>query len=171
MSVKKVSSSKEVITSSEIQVLYEQLYTFLMEFLWEFPVVQTLANLEIAIFKRFPDKEEIQKYLRELKSDISSTYNELAEDDEVEFKETFEELEQAVEDFDAENTGVELYSVEEFIADDDVEATSDIEIPEEDTKTKFKIGDIKKTTKEERELQEEAMRTLSNPFENNEEET
>jgi len=167
MSVKKVSSSKEVITSSEIQVLYEQLYTFLMDFLWEFPVVQTLANLEIAIFKRFPDKEEIQKYLRELKSDISSTYNELAEDDEVEFKETFEELEQAVEDFDPENTGVELYSVNEFI-DEDVEAASEIEMPEEDNRKKFKVGNIKKTTKEERELQEEATNTLSNPFEREE---
>ena len=160
--------SKDLVTSSDLQVKYEHLYSFLMEYLWEFTTVQALADLEIAVFQRFPDKEEMLKCLRELKVKISSTYNELAEDEE-EFKETFEDLEQAIEDYDPENTGCELYAVEEFIDNTpDVTASDDMNIPE--GKRKFEFGEIRKITKEERELQEEAAHTLSNPFENNKEE-
>lgn len=159
--------SKQVITSSDIQVKYEQLYEFLMDFLWEFNTVQALANLEIAIFKRFPDRDEMLKCLRNLKSNISYTYNELAADDLDEFKTTFEDLEDAIENY--EEPGYELYGVEELIDDpDDVAATDEIESVEPD-KRKFKFGEIRHTTPEERELQEEAMNTLSNPFETGEE--
>lgn len=158
--------SNTVITSSDLQVKYERLYKFLMGFLWEFSVVQDLANLEISIFKRFPDKDEMLKCLKELDFDISHTYNELAEDDDTEFKDAFEDLQAAIEEF--ENPGCELYSVEEVVDDpDDVAASEDLESPIE--KRKFEIGDIKKTTAEEKALQEEAMNTLSNPFEEGEE--
>ena len=159
--------NKELITSSDIQVAYEHLYKFLMEFLWEFPVVQSLANLEIAIFKRFPDKEEMIDRLRELKHNVSQTYNELSREDDTEFEEAVDDLEKAIEDYDEEKTGCELYSVEEVIdTPKDIAASDDMNMP--DGKRKFKIGNIKKTTKEERELQEEAARTLENPFENEE---
>ena len=59
--------SNTVITSSDIQVRYEKLYKFLMEYLWEFSVVQEIADLELAIFKRFPDKAEMQRCLNKLK--------------------------------------------------------------------------------------------------------
>ena len=158
--------SKQVITSSDIQVKYEQLYEFLMDFLWEFTTVQALANLEIAIFKRFPDRDEMLKCLRNLKSTVAYTYNELAADDLDEFKETFEDLEDAIENY--EEPGYELYGVEELIDDpDDVEAADEIERFESD-KRKFKFGEIRHTTPEERELQEEAMNTLSNPFDEEE---
>ena len=154
---------KQVITSSDIQVRYEQLYEFLMEYLWEFSTVQALANLEIAIFKRFPDKDEMARCLRDLKHDISYTYNELAnEDEEEDFKEAVENLEEAIENF--EDPGCELYCVEEVLDDySDIDASDDIESNID--RRKFKIGDIRHTTREERELQEEAMNTLSNPFE------
>lgn len=161
--------SEQVITSSDIQVKYEQLYEFLMDFLWEFTTVQALANLEIAIFKRFPDKDEMLRCLANLKRSIIYTANELAEDDEIEFKEAIEDLEDAINNY--KDAGCELYSVEELIDDpDDVMSADDMYAPESETdKRKFKFGDIRHTTKEERELQEEAMNTLSNPFEINEE--
>ena len=168
MTVTKITSSNTMITSSDIQVKYEQLYQFLMDFLWEFQVVQAIANLELAIFKRFPDKNEMLSTLSELKRSISETYNELDQDDESEFKEAFEDLETAINEFDDEKAGCELYGVEVVIDDPDdvVDADSDINSPETDVeKRKFRIGDIQKTTKEERELQEEAARTLENPFE------
>ena len=157
--------SKEVITSSDIQVCYEHLYTFLMNYLWEFPVVQSLANLEIAIFKRFPSKDEMENCLRDLKLNISYTYNELANDDEPEFKEAFEELEEVIENFDDEKAGCELYSVEEVIdsPDDVVDASEDIDFDKKPGKRKFKFGNI--ISPEEKALQEEAANTLSNPFE------
>lgn len=156
--------SNTVITSSDIQVKYEKLYKFLMQFLWEFKVVQDLANLELAVFKRFPDKDEMMNCLRILKTSISYTYNEMAEDDDEDFKLAVEGLEEAIENY--EDPGCELYSVEEVIdSPDDVVATDDITAPDtEGEKHKFKMGDIIKTTKEERELQEEAANTLSNPF-------
>ena len=158
--------SNTVITSSDLQVKYEKLYKFLMNYLWEFQTVQALANLELAIFKRFPDKDEMLRCLSELKLAISATYDELAEADEEKFKETFEALESAVEDF--EDPGCKLYQVEEVVSDPtDISAAEDVESPIE--RRKFRIGDIKKVTKEERELQEEAANTLSNPFEEGEE--
>ena len=167
MSVKKITSSDELVTSADIQVKYEHLYKFLMDFLWEFRVVQTLANLEIAIFKRFPDKDEMLKYLLELKKDIANTYNELAEDDETEFKDAVEELEDAINAYDAEKAGCELYAVEEVLPNpEEILGADDMDASED--RRKFKFGNIKKTTKEERELQEEAARTLQNPFENGE---
>ena len=159
--------SKSVITSSDIQAKYEKLYTFLMGFLWEFKTVQALANLELAIFKRFPDKEEMLKTFRNFKNEVVYTYKQLSEEDQNEFEEAADALGQAIEDY--EDTGCELYGVEEYVASpEDVAASEDIDAPEE--KRKFEIGDIKKTTAEERALQEEAANTLSNPFANNEEE-
>lgn len=158
--------AKTIITSADLQVKYEHLYKFLMQFLWEFSVVQDLANLELAIFKRFPDKDEMQNCLRVLKRSISATYTEMEADDDSEFKDTVEDLEKSIEDY--EDPGCELYSVEEVIDDPtDVAASSDLDAPE--GKHKFKFGDIKKTTKEERELQEEAANTLQNPFANRQE--
>ena len=166
MAVTKKVKEESIITSSDIQVKYEQLYQFLMDFLWEFRVVQSIANLEIAIFKRFPDKDEMLRCLRELKLEISYTYNELEKDDEVEFKEAVDDLEDAINNYD--EPGCELYSVEEVIDDPDdvVDATEEIESPIE--KRKFEFGEIRKTTPEERALQEEAMNTLTNPFESEE---
>ena len=160
--------SKQVITSSDIQVKYEQLYEFLMEFLWEFTTVQALADLEIAIFKRFPDKDEMIRCLRKLKSEISYTYNEMAADDLEDFKEAFEDLEETIEDY--EESSCELYSVEELIDDpDDIGSADGIDMPDFGSgKRKFKFGEIRHTTPEERALQEEAMNTLSNPFESEE---
>ena len=159
--------SKTVVTSSDIQVKYEQLYKFLMDFLWEFTVVQSIAYLELAIFKRFPDKDEMLQRLNDLKRSISYTYNELERDDEVDFKKAVEDLEQAINDY--EDPGCELYRVEEVVdSPEDIAASDDLNAPV--GKRKFKIGNIKKTTKEERELQEEAANTLANPFENTEEE-
>ena len=169
MSVKKITPDEGLITSSDIQIAYEHLYKFLMDFLWEFRVVQAIANLEIAIFQRFPNKEEMQKCMRDLKLEIMQTYNELAEDDEAEFKDAVEELEQLIEGYDEEKTGCELYAVEEVVdVPKPVSSSEDIDMP--GGKQKFKIGNIKKTTKEERELQEEAANTLSNPFEEESEE-
>ena len=82
--------SNTVITSSDIQVRYEKLYKFLMEYLWEFSVVQEIADLELAIFKRFPDKDEMQRCLNKLKLSISQTYKELSEDDQTDFEDAVE---------------------------------------------------------------------------------
>lgn len=156
--------SNTVITSSDIQAKYEKLYEFLMKYLWEFAVVQDIANLEIAIFKRFPDKDEMDHALQSLKRDVHQTYSELSKADMPEFQEAVEDLEQTIQDFD--NPGCELYSVEEYISDADaiVASNEDTELASSG-KQKFEFGEITKTTAEEKALQEEAAKTLENPFE------
>ena len=155
-----------IITSSDIQVQYEQLYGYLMDYLWEFKVVQAIAYLELAIFKKFPDKDEMLRCVRNLRQEISYTYNELNADDKPEFKDAFDRLEDLIENY--EDEGCELYAVQEVIDDPtDVAASDEINLKSE--KRPFRIGNITKRTKEERELQEEAANTLSNPFADNEE--
>ena len=160
---------KTLVTSADLQVKYEHLYKYLMNFLWEFSVVQSIARLEMAIFKRFPEKDEMRNCLAALKKDIVYTYNELDADDDPEFKEAMEDLENAIDEYDEESTGCELPAVEEVISDPrDVNASDDMTLP--NGKRKFKFGEIRKITKEERELMEEAAHTLNNPFENKNEE-
>ena len=68
---------------------------------------------------------------------------------ETEFKEAVEDLEDAITNY--EDPGCELYSVEEVIDDPkDIAASDDMTMP--NGKRKFKFGEIKKTTKEEREM-------------------
>ena len=147
------------VTSSDIQIKYRKLYKFLMKFLWEYKVVESLANLEMAIYRTFPDKAEMQRYLLELQKGIKDTYNELS-DDEPEFEHAYSELEQSIDDYDPDNALVDLHSV--VIPDEEV---SEIE----ETKEVFHAGDITKTAADDavndavEENEEEDK--LRNPFE------
>ena len=136
------SSKKEVITSQDIQNSYINLYYFMMDYLWDLKVVKELADLEIAIYKRFPDKDEMSNCLHKLRYDIQNTYNELADDGEGDFKKYYEALDSAIEDFDP-NSGYEIYTVSsvlepEEILEEDESGETDIE-PE---KKKIDIKDI-----------------------------
>ena len=134
------SSKKEVITSQHIQNRYIDLYLFMMDYLWDLKVVKELANLEIAIYKRFPDKDEMSNCLHKLRYDIQATYNELAEDGEEDFKKYYEALDEAIEDFDA-NTGYEIYMVASVL--DPEEILEEAESEKEDIEPEKKKIDIK----------------------------
>ena len=134
------SSKKEVITSQDIQNRYIDLYLFMMDYLWDLKVVKELANLEIAIYKRFPDKDEMSNCLHKLRYDIQATYNELAEDGEEDFKKYYEALDEAIEDFDA-NTGYEIYMVASVL--DPEEILDEAESEKEDIEPEKKKIDIK----------------------------
>lgn len=159
---------ENVITSSDIQVKYQKLYNFLMQYLWEFNVVEDLANLEIACYQRFPDQDEMLKCLKKLNNRIKSTYSELSEDDEPEFEAAYDALESAIENYDSENASVDV-----FVASPPVEAMELLDAPED--KKKFKIGDIEKkdeskeTEDESEENEPESKDRIVNPFEEEEE--
>lgn len=159
--------SNDIITSKDIQNRYQKLYTFMMQYLWEYRVVESLANLEIACYRAFPDKDDMVKYLAELRRSISETYSELSEDDQPEFKDTFERFASAIEDYDSDNAEVELYAV-----------SMPVELPGADNSAKkvFRIGDIELSNPdededaeedvgEESEQLEESEDKLANPFE------
>ena len=137
----KIESSKEVITSQDIQNRYIDLYLFMMNYLWDLRVVKELANLELAIYKRFPDKDEMSNCLHKLRYDIQATYNELAEDGEEDFKKYYEALDEAIEDFDA-NTGYEIYMVASALNPEEILEEGEVEESIEPEKKKINIKDI-----------------------------
>jgi curved DNA-binding protein CbpA len=126
----------------------------MMDYLWDFKVVESLANLEIACYKAFPDKPEMLKALKSLRTGINATFTELKEDDELEFEDTFNALDQIINEYDPETAGAELYQVAE-----------PIDVPQVDdnpTKEVFHAGDIsKRSAKEDTDEKED----LFNPFE------
>ena len=151
------------VTSKDIQARYIKLYKFLMQYLWEYPTVEALANLELECYKTFPNKDAMLKYLRDLEHKINSTYNELTEDDLPEFKETFEGFKKLIENYDPENAEAELYAV-----------SQPVELPESEEEDEvYKFGNIEKIESEEAESAEEVEEPeederISNPFEEEE---
>jgi hypothetical protein len=159
--------SKDNVTSLDIQNKYQKLYKFLMKFLWDYQTVEALANLEIECYKSFPDKDEMQKYLEDLKYRIKNTYNELTEDDEPEFEKTFKMLEKTIDDYDPETAQVAIYNTVP------VENTEEIKVNKK--KEVFRFGDIEKSESEETEDESEESRLeskekITNPFEEDEDE-
>lgn len=158
-------SDDQITTSVDIQNKYQKLYVFLMEYLWDYKVVEALANLEISCYKTFPDKDEMLKYLNELRRGIQATYNELSEDDEPEFEKAYTALEDAINSYVPETALVELYSVADPLVLSDIE---------KDTKEVFKAGDIQLHQKSENDeieendevIEEDEQSTeIVNPFE------
>lgn len=157
------------VTSKDIQTKYVKLYKFLMQYLWEYPTVEALANLELECYKTFPDKDKMLKYLRELEHKINSTYNELSEDDLPEFKDTFDSIKKLIEDYDSETAKEELYSVSEPV---ELPSSDDEDNSDREDRV-YKFGSIEKIDSEEDESAEEAENSeepveedkLANPFE------
>lgn len=56
-----------MINTSELQQAYIDLYVQLMRYIWDYSSVQILARLEIATYKRFPDVDEVRRYLNLLR--------------------------------------------------------------------------------------------------------
>ena len=143
----------EIITSSDIQVAYTKLYACMMNYLWDFNTVKNLANLEIAIYKRFPDKEEMEKYINLLEHDIDDTFNNPEYSDSEDFKKRFNVLKDYIENYD--DTGYDIYTVESRLDLDAIKGEAE-EVDSEEAnifdegvvesgeskKKKFKIGKI-----------------------------
>jgi hypothetical protein len=158
--------TKSIVSSVDIQNAYQKLYVYLMDYLWDYKVVEALANLEITCYKTFPDKDEMLKYLNELRKGIQATYNELSKDDEPDFEKAYTRLSNAIDNYDPESALVEIYSVTEPI-EIDTEIT-------DDTKDVFKVGDIVKrevdesedvSTEDEETPEESNENKITNPFE------
>lgn len=99
MSLKITSTKSEIINSQDIQNKYMDFYSYMMQYLWNLKVVQNLANLEISIFQRFPDKEEMEKALNALEVEIKDTFNDEENPESKEFKEAFETLKEYIEEY------------------------------------------------------------------------
>ena len=151
------------ITSTDIQNRYQKLYTYLMDFLWDFDVFEKIADLEISIYDTFPDKDNMLKCLKELQYEIKDTYEDLAENDDPGFEDAFKALQKSIDDYVPDNALVELYSVEQPVALPD-------DTDEEDTEV-FRMGNIQHRHLDENDVDEENDEVieepdrLANPFE------
>lgn len=56
-----------MVNSADLQNAYVKLYACLRNYIWDFRVVQLIANLEVAVYTRIPDLVEVRRYLDSLK--------------------------------------------------------------------------------------------------------
>jgi len=81
--------------SAEIQTTYNKFYTYMRNYIWDFKTVDLLADLEIEIYKRFPNIDDAKRTLEKLKSKIDKT---LREDED--FQKSYEKLFSTISDTD-----------------------------------------------------------------------
>lgn len=94
------------------------------KYIWSMKIVQILANLEVAVYKAFPDVEEVQKYYDALYRDIK--YDLPKDEDTEDFYKAFTEFEDTLEG--ADTIYDEIYTVSEvLINEDNKESTEESE--------------------------------------------
>lgn len=76
-----------MISLQDLKRNYVKFYTEVKNYIWPFDAVKDLAELEVAIFDRFPDMHNVRNLFNRFRSDI---YNEIYE---------YEELKEAVDKF------------------------------------------------------------------------
>lgn len=78
-----------MITAKNLQNLYVKLYRTLREYVWPYKHVCEIANLELAVYKAFPDLDEVRAQLSRLKS---MCYDVIADDEAM--QEAFDEFDE-----------------------------------------------------------------------------
>lgn len=73
-----------MVPATKLQSLYNKLYIQLRKYIWDFKTVEDLADFEISVYRRFPDKEDIEKVFYRLKRDIT-TSDIYREDDDLKY--------------------------------------------------------------------------------------
>ena len=63
----------KLISSNDLQESYVRLYSQMRKYIWEYPIVELLAELEVMLFTAFADHETVTKKLNELKSAVRYT--------------------------------------------------------------------------------------------------
>ena len=113
-----------IIVPEDIQARYQKLYIEMRKYIWNLDVVERLAELEVAIYHKFPDKADMQSKLGLLNESIHDTYSELSQSDDEEFQKAYDLLESIINDYD-DTIGCEIYSVMEIPYDIDTELDAD----------------------------------------------
>lgn len=90
------TSKIELTETNEIKLAYNDMYLIVCKDIWDFPVVEALADVEIEAYKVFPDLDALRQKTAVLKSEIRQDAPE-AEDalEAVDiFQETIDKMEQ-----------------------------------------------------------------------------
>ena len=79
--------------SAEIQNAYNKFYTQMRNYIWDFKTIDLLADLEIGIYRRFPNVEEVKRVLEKLRSKIDKV---MANDED--FQKAYDRLQKVLSD-------------------------------------------------------------------------
>lgn len=86
-----------IITAASLQKSYNKLYTQFRNYVWEFDIIESLADLEVEIYQTFPDMGKVKSKYKKLRQEVSYTgafqhYEEL--------KEAFDTFEESLDEAD-----------------------------------------------------------------------
>lgn len=128
-----------MVPATKLQSLYNKLYIQLRKYIWDFKTVEDLADFEISVYRRFPDKEDIEKVFYHLKRDIT-TSDIYREDDDLKYAvEAFENQLDETDQFYADlDTFREVVDTNENDDSEEQEESEDSEFTEDD----FRVEEI-----------------------------
>lgn len=128
-----------MVPATKLQSLYNKLYIQLRKYIWDFKTVEDLADFEISVYRRFPDKEDIEKVFYRLKRDIT-TSDIYREDDDLKYAvEAFEDQLDETDQFYADlDTFREVVDTNENDDSEEQEESEDSEFTEDD----FRVEEI-----------------------------
>ena len=128
-----------MVPATKLQSLYNKLYIQLRKYIWDFKTVEDLADFEISVYRRFPDKEDIEKVFYRLKRDITTSYI-YREDDDLKYAvEAFENQLDETDQFYADlDTFREVVDTNENDDSEEQEESEDSEFTEDD----FRVEEI-----------------------------
>ena len=79
-----------MISTNDLQRRYTKIYKCLMHYIFDFTIVEALADFEIAVYRIFPDIDEISKKYDTLKRELK--YSGLEDEDLDKAFDNFDEL-------------------------------------------------------------------------------
>lgn len=128
-----------MVPATKLQSLYNKLYIQLRKYIWDFKTVEDLADFEISVYRRFPDKEDIEKVFYRLKRDIT-TSDIYREDEDLKYAvEAFENQLDETDQFYADlDTFREVVDTNENDDSEEQEESEDSEFTEDD----FRVEEI-----------------------------
>lgn len=94
----------------ELQQAYINLYKFLRQYIWDFSVVELIADLEVAAFTRFPDKDKLSILIKKLDSELRDL---LKGEDNQDFQDAWDRFKTVADDDEYYH---KLYQVTEVIS-------------------------------------------------------
>lgn len=62
-----------MITATALQTAYNKLYAEFRNYIWDFDIVELLADLEIEVYQTFPDMNNVKSKFQKLKRQVSFT--------------------------------------------------------------------------------------------------
>lgn len=93
-------------TSAKLQPLYNELYSNMRKYIWDYDTVATLVDVESETYRRFPNMDQLRRFTSNLKSRIIGTS---AYKDDDAFRQSLETFEESINDEDDLYAGIAVF--------------------------------------------------------------